>query len=129
MSQEPTGPGGEEQPAGSVLQEIDSDLNIFALANGTDLLRDPAGRPERIFEWYRDGMERHIIVTPAADSPDGAIDLAVGARLRQDGAYRSLRRPFRASVAPGELRAALPLAIDAANELTRDAVESEGEPG
>ena len=117
---------------GGVLSEIDPDLTIFALANGLDLLRDPDGHPARVLEWYSEKMERRIVLTPAggpsSGGPAGALDVAVAAEARLDGAKRELRRSFRTAVAPGQLKATLPEAIEAGNALTRSEVEAEGHP-
>jgi hypothetical protein len=128
MSDERTGSGSESPSPGAVLQEIDSDLNIFALANGLDLYRDPEDRPARVLEWYGDQMERRIVLTPVAGRSARGLDLAIGAESRREGRRHLLSRPFRTGVAPGELRDTLPRAIDAANALTRAEVESEGRP-
>jgi hypothetical protein len=108
-----------------VLQEIDPDLNIFALANGVDLLRD-ADPPARVLEWYRDGMDRRVVVTPAAGD-SGGVDLAVQAEARGDAGRRRLTHPFQAGAAPGQLREVLPRAVDACNALARADVEREGQ--
>lgn len=128
MTDELAGAGAEGSQPEGVLQEIDSSLNIFALANGLDLFRDPDGSPARMLEWYRDGMERRIHVVAAATSPSGALDLEVSAIARHEGTKLELRRGFRTAVAPGQMKAALPEAIEAANGLTRADVERDGSP-
>lgn len=124
MSEERAGPGG----GAAVLQEIDPDLNIFALANGLDLLREPEGR---VLEWYRDGMERRIHIAPSRESPDGAVDLEIGAGARResDRVKLYLRREYRDGVAPGELKGLLPEAIEASNALTRGDMDRDGREG
>jgi hypothetical protein len=127
MSDEAAGPPAGDDPGGAVLREIDSDLNIFALANGLDLYRDPGGGRARVLEWYRDGMERRIHLTPSSEQ-SGTVDLAVGALARREGVKIELRRPFQAGVATSRLRTVLPQAIDGGNALARDQVEREGTP-
>jgi hypothetical protein len=127
MSDETAGSAAGDDPGGAVLREIDPDLNIFALANGLDLFRDPGGAPARVLEWYRDGMERRIHLTPSSVRA-GALDVAVGALARREGVKIELRRPFQAAVAPSRLRTVLPQAIEGGNALARDQVEREGTP-
>lgn len=116
----------------SVLEDIDADLTIFALANGLDLLRASESRESRVLEWYSEKMERRIVLTPTdaatPGAPTGALDISIAAEARIDGGKRELRRDFRTAVAPGELKTVLPTAIDAGNALTRDEVEAEGRP-
>lgn len=122
MSQEHGGSGAGRE---SALQAIDPELNIFALANGVDLMREPQ---RRVLEWYREGMERRIHIEPSGDVPAGGVDLAVGAGARResDKVRLDLVRAFREGVAPGELRGLLPEAIEAANALTREDVDRDG---
>lgn len=109
----------------SVLRQIDSDLTIFALANGLDLRRDE-DPPARTLTWYRDGMDRRIVLTPADASDPGAVDVAVESEARVGPERRALRRPFREATELAALRALLPEAVDCCNDLTRDEVEREG---
>ena len=110
----------------SVLRQIDSDLNIFALANGLDLVRSDEGPPARILTWYRDGMDRRIVLTPAGGANPGAVDVSVESEARMGPERRALRRSFREGARAAELRALLPQAVDCCNDLTRDEVEREG---
>jgi hypothetical protein len=109
-----------------VLEEIDPDLNIFALANGLDLLRDPGDRPARVLEWYREQMERRLVLTPSAEAPDTAVDVELHVEARVDGQRRLLSRGFLEATPPGELREALPRAVEACNALDKADVEREG---
>lgn len=102
---------------GDALAGVDVDLNIFALANGMDLFRDHTDPPDRVLEWFRDGLERRIHLRPAAA---GTLDMEVAALGKIDGERRARRTSFRSSVATGELRGLLVEAIDAANALRRD---------
>lgn len=105
------------ESGGDALAGVDVDLNIFALANGMDLYRDHTDPPDRVLEWFRDGLERRIHLRP---SPAGTLDMEVAALGKIDGERRVRRAPFRSSVATGELRGLLIDAIDAANALRRD---------
>ena len=103
-----------------VLNTLDSELNIFALANGMELIRDRSGSPDRVLTWYSDGAERQIIVTAHAAQPEGAVDVRVGV----GGGGLDHRPPeatesFREGIAPGELRKLLEEAVTSANNLIR----------
>ena len=100
-----------------VFASVDPDLNIFALANGMDLYRDHVDRPDRVLEWFRDGLERRIHLVPAAAD---ALDVEVAARGKIDGVRRERRAAFKSAVAPADLKGLLAGAIDAANALRRD---------
>ena len=102
---------------GEAFAGVDVDLNIFALANGMDLYRDHTDPPDRVLEWFRDGLERRIHLRPASA---GSLDMEVAALGKFDGRRMARRAPFRTSVAAGELRGLLVEAIDAANALRRD---------
>ena len=52
---------------------LDPRLNVFALANGTDLLKEPG---ERRLVWYRDGLERGVLIRAASDGTVATIALA-----------------------------------------------------
>jgi hypothetical protein len=49
---------------GSPFRDADASFNMYALANGMDLVK--ADKLRR-FEWYRDGMDRGILVSISAD--------------------------------------------------------------
>lgn len=104
--------GGDE-----VFTAVDPDLNIFALANGMDLYRDHVDPPDRVLEWFRDGLERRIHLLAAAKN---AFDVEVAARGKIDGAHREARVGFREGIAPGQLKGLLAEAIDAANTIERE---------
>ena len=84
-----------------------------------DLHRDEDGDHNRVLEWYRDGMERRIVLRPTAATPDGGLDVEVAAVVTVDGDRHWTQRPLREGIAPGELRAVLPQALEAANALSR----------
>lgn len=93
---------------------IDPRLTIFALANGMDLNKN--GGVRRL-EWYRDGHDRGILLSPAAD---GTISVSAQAWKRGDEA--SLRRtPVKEHVPAGELAESLTSllerGLEAANTL------------
>lgn len=104
------------------LLDIDPDLNIFALANGMDLLKNRSGRPERTLEWYREGMERRIGIE--ADEEKGSLRIWVGATRKKEGRRWEARREVENGVTLADFRAklrdGLSDCVDEANHLTRD---------
>ncbi len=118
MSQDPQDrevPGGDE----NLLVALDSDLNIFALANGMDLHRNRGSTPDRVFEWFHDGLDRFIHVDPAG--PD-ALAISVSAEGQVDGVRCRTRVVAEPSVSPDDLRAHLARTIEIANALGREAL-------
>lgn len=103
--------------------DIDPELNIYALANGLDLLKNDSGQPDRTLEWYRDRMERRVRFVAKRGAPR-RYALEVGASRKEDGVRLEVLRtvlddaPFD-ELGPG-LRGLLAEAVDRANELTRD---------
>ena len=89
---------------------IDSNLTVFALANGLDLSK---GDGYRRLEWFSEGLERCVVI-----DGDGADRFALRAMT-----WRTSRPEARTEerVADGlssdEVRGALSDAIDRANEL------------
>ena len=105
----PAAEGSEGQ-----LDAVDALLNVFALANSMDLHRDHLDPPDRVLVWFRDGLERRIHLRPAAGGSI-AMELAAGEwGAREPG----LRVAFDDPMAPSEIKARLPDAVDAANGLT-----------
>lgn len=101
---------------GGPFDAIDSNLTVFALANGLDLEK---GGEFRRLEWFSEGLERCIVI-----AADGSGDFSVAVRCWRSG------RPETATesaVAEGlsvdEIRKALPGAIDTANELDASTLE------
>ncbi len=104
------GVGGEEGPFGV----LDGKLNIYALANGMDLIKEP-GR--RRLGWYREGMERAIDVEPSGDGTMSVTALC----WKTNDPSTERRAPQRERVPPedlaAELSAILEAALEAANAL------------
>ena len=103
-----------------VLQSLDADLNIYALANGMELIRNRGETPDRVLTWYSDGAERQIIVTAHGEEPSQAVDVFVGVGgggLQHRPPEHT--EPYREAIAPGELRRLLDGAVELANGLTR----------
>lgn len=100
------------------LLEIDSELNIFSLANGLDLLKNRSDAPDRVLEWYRDGMERRIVIR--VEGPE-RLSVSVGASTKRGGVRRAALVPLGDAVSPAELkerlRPTLAEGIEAANSL------------
>lgn len=120
MADRPAAPGGPA-PAGDPLEPLDSELTIFALANGMDLARERGGGPCRSLEWFREGLERTIRIEPDGEE---AATVWVGARRGRRSEPGEARRDLRRRVPMAELKAGLrPLlarALDEANRLTED---------
>jgi hypothetical protein len=123
---EPRGFQGSEEEWRALeapLRELDSQLNIFALANGMDLLKNAGGRPGRLLQWYRDGLERGLHVEPDGDGP-GTVSLWAVA-WKDDAGARTEKRSALATATPSgklkdELKRLLPRGVDAANAFSRD---------
>ena len=98
-----------------LLLSLDPDLNIFALANSMDLLRDHDAPPDRVLTWFRDGFERRIHLRPAEA---GGVDMEVAMEGRRDGQEARRREPFETGLLREAVRPALVRAIEAANELS-----------
>jgi len=116
-----TGPEeGDRPPPRSPLEEIDPDLNIFALANGLDLYRDRSDRSDRVLEWYRDGMVRRArLVAVAGDRVD--VHYGAARRAGDDGpsGWWPLEEGLDGSTLASTLRSVLASAVARANDLTR----------
>ncbi len=115
----PTPSGKRAAPRPDPLEPLDGDLTVFALANAMDLARERDGRPCRVLEWFREGMERTILIEPA---PDGTASLSVGARpgsrRGEGGVARTLHEGLRPDALGKDLRPLLREALDAANAFT-----------
>jgi hypothetical protein len=115
------GTDGEWQQLEAPLQDVDPELNIFALANGLDLLKNRSDAPDRTLEWYRDGMERRIGIRAEAS---GRFRVTVEASRKENGdtlvAAADLSGPLTAEELRAGLRTLLSDGIEAANGLTRD---------
>ncbi len=98
-----------------MLPGVDEIINIFALANSVELIRDSDADDSRTLEWYRDGGPRRIHIQVAGEA---SLDVDVAAERGSGDASVEIRERFRAGVAVGELRTLLVEAIDAANALT-----------
>lgn len=116
------GPSGDGDDRGrTIFEQIDPDLNIFALANGLDLYRDRSNRPDRVLEWYRDGMVRRArIVAVEVDR----LDVHYGAARRATGdgphGWWPLAESLDGPTLVSSLRSLLADAVARANDLTRD---------
>jgi hypothetical protein len=104
----------------ALLEELDPFLNVFALANGLDLDKDPPDPPARLLGWYRDGMERFLRLEPEQGAT-GRLLVWAEAIQKRDGRTHRGRRPVQGPLA-GEslhqdLRAVLERGIEQANAL------------
>lgn len=95
---------------GGPFDGIDSNLTVFALANGLDLAK---GDDFRRLEWFSEGLERCIVI-----AADGSGDFSVAVRCWRSGRPESASEaPVAGGLSVEEIREALPGAIDAANEM------------
>jgi hypothetical protein len=95
---------------GGPFDAIDSNLTVFALANGLDLEK---GDDFRRLEWFSEGLERCIVV-----AADGSGDFSVAVRTWRSGRPEATTEaPVATGLSVDEIRKALPGAIDTANAL------------
>ena len=80
---------------------------MYALANGTDLLKEPGGRR---LVWYRDGRERGLLITVAAD---GSVSTTALAWTRGEEASAQ-QAPHREGLDPEDLSKNLSAILDEA---------------
>lgn len=88
---------------------IDSNLTVFALANGLDLVRSD---DRRRLEWFSEGLERAVLI----EAVDGGFRVRALTWRSGKPEVRS-ERPVADALPADELRAALSGAIDTANGL------------
>lgn len=93
---------------------IDAKLNMFALANGMDLLKDDAGRR---LEWFTEGMERAIVIEAATAGSTGSFRVRV--MSWQTGSAESVAgaSDIGDSLSAEEVTTVMADAIDVANRL------------
>jgi hypothetical protein len=93
---------------------LDAKLNIYALANGMDLVKEPG---LRTLGWYREGLERGIVITA---SPTGELSVTAACWKTSDPTARRTA-PQHDGIAPDELAERitpiLEAALEAANGL------------
>lgn len=95
---------------GGHFDAIDSNLTVFALANGVDLYR---GDGHRRLEWFTEGLERGILIEAR-----GSGRFRVLARTWRSGAPDSRAEvPVAEELGVDELKKVLADAIEVANEL------------
>lgn len=123
-------PGSPEwQELEEPLLDLDPHLNIFALANGLDLLKNETGAPSRTVEWFRDGLERRVRIEARPESSPRWVVL-IGASTKQDGVRReAMETVARADdfdeLAP-DLKDLLNELLDRANQIPEEALEPVG---
>lgn len=93
----------EWQALESAFLDFDPKLNVYALANGLDLLKNHSGSPDRTLEWYRDGMERRASIVAEPGSPP-RFTLWAAASRRQDGTPLAVRLPVGEPIDLDQLR-------------------------
>jgi hypothetical protein len=110
------GNGGTQDTTGrgNPFDAVDASLTIFALANGMDLVREPAARR---LEWYRDGLDRGILLEAG---PDGRLQATALAWNREEPgtpARSTPLDPMPADLPTRALTATLEEGLRAANAL------------
>ena len=123
MSRAFDGTDEEWQALEAPFLDIDPELNIYALANGLDLLKNTTGRPDRTLEWYRDRMERRVRIVADGGSP-ARYSVQVGASRKEEGVPMEVLATLLGAASFDDLRSRLrgllAEAVDRANELTTD---------
>ena len=109
-----TGVGGPDGLEGGGFSILDPKLTIFALANGMDLEKAPSTRK---LTWFRDGLERGLLLSASADGQVSVTALAWkrGDETSERSAPCAPDAP-EAEVAEG-MTSILERAVDAANAL------------
>jgi hypothetical protein len=100
------------QPAGeaNVFEAIDPKLNMFALANGMDLLKSDESRR---LVWFMGGLERGLEIT--SGSPDGfSIDASAWPTRSPDELKTA---PVSEGVAGSDVTGTLEQGIEVANSI------------
>lgn len=103
----------QADPAG-IFENVDPKLNIFALANGMNLVKEPE---ERRLEWYRDRRERGIVIRGSAGGGISVAALSWDTGRREDALRKTVHEDLRPDKLTQELSATLEEALTAANEL------------
>ncbi len=93
---------------------IDAKLNMFALANGMDLLK---GDADRRLEWFTDGMERGIVIEAATAGSAGSFRVRVISWPTGSAESISDASDIGDSLSAEEITTVLADAIDVANRL------------
>lgn len=98
------------EAGGGRFDGIDSNLTVFALANGLDLAK---GEDHRRLEWFSEGLERGIVLS--ADD-GGGFDVHV-VSWRSGSPEHRVEAPVAEGLSADEVRDALSDAIETANGL------------
>jgi hypothetical protein len=88
---------------------LDAKLNIYALANGMDLVKEPT---KRTLGWYREGLERGILIEA---SDGGTVSVTAACWKTSDPAERRTA-PQHEALTPDDLAARLSPILEAALE-------------
>ena len=106
-----SGEHGHDGTARAGFGDVDAKLNIYALANGMDLVKRDAARE---LEWYKDGRDRGILVEL---SEGGRLTVSATAIIdrREDGT--GLMEIVERDLNPAELTDTFSAVLDRATEL------------
>lgn len=106
--------GRQADDGGRSIEALEAKLNVYALANGMDLVRGPSIRR---LEWHRDGLERGILLEIAEDGGLGLVALAWSFGDPASVKTAKIADALEAGAVLGDLSALLQRTLDAANAL------------
>ncbi len=104
--------------SGGPFEVLDATLNIYALANGMDLVKEPT---RRTLGWYREGLERGILIEAA---PSGALSVRAACWKTSNPATRrtaTLHEDLLPADLASRISTILEAALEAANGLALEA--------
>lgn len=101
--------------AGGPFEVLDPKLNIYALANGMDLVKEPT---LRTLGWYREGLERGILIEAVAP---GALSVTAACWKTSDASVRRTATQH-AAIPPDDLSKGLSTILEAALEAANGLV-------
>ncbi len=94
---------------GGAFEAIDPQLNVYALANGMDLTKEPGSRR---LEWFTEGLERGILIE------EQGAGFSVGVLWWKTGSTEIIRQAsVGGSLSAEDVMGVLDSAIEAANRL------------
>ena len=106
-----SGQQGHGGPAGTGFGEVDAKLNVYALANGMDLVKLDRARE---LEWYKDGRDRGILVQL---SDGGRLTVSATAIIDRRKEGTGLMEVVERDLNPSELTESFSEVLDRATEL------------
>lgn len=116
--------GGGPRPA-DPMESVDRKLNVYALANGMDLERRG---PARVLGWYREGMERGILLEPGAGEGTWAVRASAALGAAGRGSDAAIVRTLESALEPGQVLSRFTELLAAATEAA-NALRAQDAPG